>query len=70
LAGKPVIFVAAAGGTGNGVISCLSTMEKFVEHVKAIKYDFIGVTRKSREYKLKTIFEAAKFLAESLVRKK
>ena len=66
IAGKPVICVAAAGGTGNGLISCLATMERFVDHVKGKKYDFIGVTRKSKAYKLKAIYEAAKSMAESL----
>jgi len=61
-----VICVAAAGGTGNGLISCLATMERFVDHVKGKKYDFIGVTRKSKAYKLKAIYEAAKSMAESL----
>ena len=58
--GKPVICVAAAGGSGNGVISCLASMERFVMHVKATKFDFIGITRNTREYKLEAIYEAAK----------
>ena len=65
IAGKPVICVAAAGGTGNGCLSCLGTMERFVDHVKGGKFDFIGVTRKNREYKLRTIYEAVKAMAES-----
>ncbi|MHB1420931.1 MAG: flavodoxin family protein [Bacillota bacterium] len=60
VSGKPVICVAAAGGTGNGFVSCLTTMEKFVEHMKGVKYDLIGITRRSKEYKLITIYEAAK----------
>lgn len=66
LAGKPFICVAAPGGTGNGSISCLGSFERFVEHVKGVKYDFIGVTRRNREYKLTTIREAAKSMAKSL----
>lgn len=66
ITGKPVINIAAAGGTGNGVISCLSTMEKFVDHVKGVKYDLIGVTKRNRDYKLKAIYEAAKQMGDSL----
>ena len=64
--GKPVICVAAAGGTGNGCVLCLSSMERLLDHVKGSKFDFIGITRKSRDYKLATITEAAKKLAESI----
>lgn len=63
---KPFICVAAPGGTGNGSISCLASLERFVDNVKGIKYDLIGVTRRNREYKLTTIKEAAKSMAESL----
>lgn len=66
LAGKPFICVAAPGGSGNGCISCLSSFERFVDHVKGVKYDFIGVTRRNREYKLSTIREAAKSMVNSL----
>jgi multimeric flavodoxin WrbA len=66
ITGKPVISIAAAGGTGNGIISCLSTMEKFVDHLKGIKYDFIGVTRRNKEYKLRAIYEAAKSMGDFL----
>ena len=66
LAGKPFICVAAPGGTGNGGISCLSTFERFVDHIKGVKYDFIGVTKRSKDYKLTTIREAAKSMVQSL----
>lgn len=53
--GKPIICVAAAGGSGNGLISCLASMERFVMHVSGEKFDFITITRKTREFKLETI---------------
>lgn len=59
---KPVICVAAAGGSGNGTLSCLSSMERFVMHVSAEKFDFVSITRKTREYKLETIKSSAKKL--------
>ncbi len=55
---KPVISVAAAGGSGNGVVPCLANMERFVDHVKGNKFDFISITQKSKEYKLDTIRQA------------
>ena len=64
--GKPVICVAAAGGTGNGCINCLSSMERLVDHMRGIKYDFIGVTRRNRQYKLKAIRSAVESLTVSL----
>ncbi|MDO0823467.1 flavodoxin family protein [Desulfosporosinus nitroreducens] len=57
---KPVITVAAAGGSGNGITSCLTSMERFLTHVKAERFDFIGVTQKNKRYKLETIHDAAK----------
>ena len=65
LAGKPFICVAAPGGSGNGCISCLASFERFVDHVKGVKYDFIGITRRNRDYTLTTIREAAKSMATS-----
>ncbi|HHE72776.1 MAG TPA: NADPH-dependent oxidoreductase, partial [Chloroflexi bacterium] len=32
LAGKPVLAVAAAGGSGGGMITCLLSMERWVQH--------------------------------------
>lgn len=63
---KPVICVAAAGGSGNGCNTCLGSMERFVDHTRGIKFDSISITRRSRKYKLSTIREAVKGLAESL----
>jgi hypothetical protein len=34
--------------------------------LKGVKYDFIGMTKRNREYKLTTIREAAKGMVESL----
>jgi multimeric flavodoxin WrbA len=59
LANKPVIMVAAAGGSGNGMITCLASLERWIQHVHARKWDFIPVNRWNREYKLGTIRAAA-----------
>ncbi|HEY8911331.1 MAG TPA: flavodoxin family protein [Desulfosporosinus sp.] len=57
---KPVIAVAAAGGSGNGLTTCLTSMERFLAHVKAEKFDLLGITQKNRAYKLTTLQEAAR----------
>ncbi|MGD9048467.1 MAG: flavodoxin family protein [Anaerolineae bacterium] len=59
LAGVPVIAVAAAGGSGNGMITCLLSMERWIEHVRARKFDFITVNRWNRPYKVAAIGQAA-----------
>lgn len=59
LAGKPCIGVAAAGGSGNGTITCLLNMQQFFGHVRSEIFDLITVTRKSRVYKLHAIEDAA-----------
>ncbi len=61
---KPVIAVAAAGGSGNGMITCLLSMERWIEHVQARKFDLIPVNRWSREYKLVAIREAARAMGQ------
>ena len=64
LSAKPVIAVAAAGGSGNGMITCLWSMERWIEHVKARKFDFIPVNRWNREYKQAAIHEAARAMVQ------
>jgi multimeric flavodoxin WrbA len=59
LANKPIIMVAAAGGSGNGMITCLASLERWIQHVHARKWDFIPVNKWNREYKLGTIYSAA-----------
>jgi multimeric flavodoxin WrbA len=60
LAGKPVIAVAAAGGSGNGMITCLASMERWIKQTRAGVYDLLPVNRWSREYKLVAIRDAAR----------
>lgn len=59
LAGKPVLCVAAAGGSGGGMITCLLSLERWIQHVRARTWDLIPVNRWSRPYKLAAIREAA-----------
>ncbi len=62
---KPFIAVAAAGGSGNGTITCLGSMERWGHHVGARVFDLIPVNRWTRAYKLDCIHAAACELVES-----
>jgi multimeric flavodoxin WrbA len=61
---KPVIAVAAAGGSGGGMITCLLSMDRWIQHVRARVFDLIPVNRWSREYKLVAIREAARAMVQ------
>jgi len=63
LANKPVIAVAAAGGSGRGMITCLLSMERWIQHVDGRVFDLVPVNRWSREYKLASIRAAGQALA-------
>ena len=63
--GKPVISVAAAGGSGNGTLTCLASMERLFSHVRAEKCDMIGITRKNRNYSLEAIRSSSKGMVSS-----
>lgn len=64
LAGKPYLAVAAAGGSGNGTITCLGSMERWGQHVGARVFDLVGVNRWTRPLKLETIRASTRLLAE------
>ncbi len=61
---KPVLAVAAAGGSGNGMITCLLNLERWIQHVQARTFDLIPVNRWSREYKLAAIRAAGKAMTD------
>jgi len=66
LAGKPAIGVAAAGGSGGGIVSCLDEMNRLFSHLRCTVFDMITVTQKSRPYKPSVIRAAAAAMAASL----
>ena len=66
LFGKPVVAVAAAGGSGGGMVSCLTSMERWIGHVRARVFDLIPVNRWSRDYKLAAIRAAARAMAQGV----
>lgn len=61
---KPVVAVAAAGGSGSGMITCLASMEHWIKHVRGRVFDLIPVNRWSREYKCACIRQAARAMVE------
>ena len=63
---KPVIGIAAAGGSGGGMITCLSSLEHWIHHVQARIYDLIPVNRWSKSYKLVTIRYAAEAMVKAV----
>jgi multimeric flavodoxin WrbA len=65
LAGKPVLAVAAAGGSGGGMITCLASMERWIQHIRAKTWDLIPVNRWSRAYKLEAIRAAAQAMVSA-----
>ncbi len=56
--GKPIVCIAAAGGSGNGAIHCLAEMERLARQLRGAPFDFIPVTQKTREYQTETIHDA------------
>jgi len=58
LHGKPTVAVAAAGGSGNGAVACLSTIERLIRQLGAEPFDFVAITQNTREYQLETIHDA------------
>ena len=68
LANKPILMVAAAGGSGNGLITCLASLERWIQHVQARKWDFIPVNRWNQEYKRNTIRAAANSMTQEFLR--
>jgi multimeric flavodoxin WrbA len=66
LRGKPFIAVAAAGGSGNGLVTCLASMERLIQHIGAARFDMVSVNRWNREYKLTAISESAAAMVRGL----
>ncbi len=70
LYGKPVIAVAAAGGSGRGTITCLLSLERWIQQVQGRVFDLVPVNRWSREYKINTIYAAGAALVDDLRQKR
>jgi len=55
----PLDMIAAAGGSGNGTVPCLTEMELWCRQVGALPKDRIGITRYNRENMLQEISSSA-----------
>ncbi len=64
ISAKQVLLIASAGGSGNGIVSCLKQLESFCQHTGAVVFDFIAVNRWNSDYKRVAAYEAAKALAD------
>jgi len=64
LAKKDFVAVAAAGGTGGGITTCLLMLERFAQHTGQRVADLIGVTRRNRAYQLPNLRAAGRCLVE------
>lgn len=60
LAEKPVLGVAAAGGSGRGIATCVVSLDRLFSHLNAETADLITVTRRSADYKRQACRAAAK----------
>lgn len=63
--GKKINLVAAAGGSGNGTISCLAEMEMWCRHLGAIPFARSEITRFNRDLMLSVIEHAATQLTQA-----
>ena len=66
LSDKRCMLVACAGGTGRGVIDCLTDMEKALTHMGMRTYDRIPVVRFNKDYMLPALEGAGKQYAYCL----
>ena len=64
LEGKYFLGIAAAGGSGGGIVSCQVVLERYCQHLRMKLFDMIPVTRLTREYKM----ECARLAGEALAR--
>ena len=64
--GKKILLVACAGGTGNGVVECLQSIEIVMKHMHANVRDRLPVTRFSADYMPRAIRSAAWHLCYEL----
>ncbi len=66
LTGAWTIGVAAAGGSGGGIVSCQQVLERYFQHLRCQIFDMIPVTRFSRDYKVEAAHAAGAALARHI----
>lgn len=63
LRNKQVLLIASAGGSGNGILTCLEQMERFCRHTGAVIFDYIAINRWNSDYKQVAIKAAVTAMA-------
>ena len=66
LKGKNCLLAACAGGSGNGAVECLRSMEKYAAHLELVCCDRLPVIRFNRAYMLPALQEAGKAFGRKL----
>jgi multimeric flavodoxin WrbA len=66
LKGKPVIGIAAAGGSGVGATNALSHLETYLRWLQFTIFDLVPVTQVSRQHKLEMLKVAGKRMAAQI----
>jgi multimeric flavodoxin WrbA len=64
IAGKQCLLIASAGGSGNGITSALTQLERFCSHTNAVIFDYISINRWNNDYKRSAAYEAARAMAQ------
>ena len=63
LKGKPVIGIAAAGGSGGGAVNALRNLETYLRWLQFTIFDLVPVIRISKKHKLEMLKIAGKRIA-------
>ncbi len=66
LKGKPVIGVAAAGGSGGGAVNALRSLETYVRRLQFTIFDLVTATQMSKDHKLSMLKVAGRRMVASL----
>lgn len=66
LRGKPVIGIAAAGGSGGGAVNALRNLEMYLRRLQFTVFDLVPVTQMSREHKLEMLKAAGRRMIKLL----
>jgi len=64
LRNKQVLLIASAGGSGNGILTCMEQLDRFCRHTGMVIFDYISVNRWNNDYKKQAAWAAAKCMAE------
>ena len=66
LKGKPVIGIAAAGGSGGGAVNALHNLEVYLRWLQFTIFDLVPVTQTSKKHKMDMLRVTGKRMASEL----